>query len=78
MSVEKVRAALAASQDTYVKVRAGDLKAACEEIGPAAKGLGAIANSACEWLGNNGPDSVMQIHREAHGKLFTAPAPSGS
>lgn len=78
MSVEKVRAALAASTDTYVKVRAGDLKAACDEIGPTAKALGNIAAKACEFLGNEGPDSVMQIHREAHGKLFTAPAPSGS
>lgn len=76
MSAEKVRAAIAATTDTYVKVTAGVLRDACREVGSSGLGdpafvLGTHASAICNGgLGNHGPDTVMQIHRDAHGKLF--------
>ncbi len=73
MSIAKVRAAIDGTKETNVKVSAGDLLAACEEAGDKAKELGAVAKWAVEH-GKDKADTSIQIHREAHGKLFPAPA----
>lgn len=73
MSLEKVRAAMAATQDTYVRSTAGEIAAACAEIGPTATlpgTLGAHALTTCE-KGKDGPDTGMLFHRVNHGKIFT-------
>lgn len=74
MSVEKIKAALASSSETYVKVVAEDVAAACRELGEAAIApgtLGAHAIDVCE-NGKDGPRTAMQLHRAIHGKIFTA------
>jgi hypothetical protein len=74
MSIEKIRAALATGTETYVKVTAEDVAAACRELGDAAIAPGTLGAHAIQVCGEGieGPKTCIQLHRTAHGKIFTA------
>lgn len=77
MSVEKLKAAIADTKESYAGVRAGDLAAVCEPLAlglPLAKDLLALAKQAADV----DPEKVISISVAVHGRPLLAAAEKGA
>jgi len=77
MSVEKLKAAIADTKESYADIQAGHLVAVCEPLAlglPLAKDLLALAKQAAEA----DPERVISISVAVHGRPLLAAAEKGA
>ena len=71
-AVARIRAALAASAEAYVRVTAADLHAICRAAGRA----DLLAARAAEMVAGGRPDTAIGCHRDAHLAPLLAAVPA--